>query len=140
MRCASLAVLGLLVLQGCGDDAKKKGTCETADATVSGKKVAKEMCCKDGKPGDGKPSAECCKNKDAAALKKCLKEEVTKLAKAAETPAAPSTNPAPPSSNPAPVTPPKVPSSGTANEVPPSAELEVADIVVNSIGKTVKRE
>merc|ERR1719183_1742282 len=84
MRCASLAVVALLALQGCGGD--DKGTCEKASYNdkKDNKKHELEMCCKDNKPvgsGELAPTPDSCKEKDEAKMKASLKDQVSKLAK-----------------------------------------------------------
>ena len=114
-----LAVVIMFALQGCED----KGTCETAE-TEGDKKEKKEACCKDGKPGEGKPDEACCKKKDDE-LKKCLQDKAKELAKAGSKAA---------------------PSGGTPTEtaVAPKAgtkgggQLEVGDIKVNGVQKKTK--
>merc|ERR1719253_618066 len=70
------------------------GICATSEK-VEGK-TAVEMCCKDGKPGAGKPSPDLCKEKDEAKLKEALKKAATDAAKkpaTTETPAKAATAP-----------------------------------------------
>merc|ERR550537_39422 len=110
MPRVGLAVLFLFALQGCED----KGTCETAETED---KKKKEACCKDGKPGEGKPSEECCAKKDAE-LTKCLQEHAKSLA-AAKPKAEGAT-------------------TGTAASKKEGSELEVGDIKVNSVQKKTK--
>merc|ERR1719453_419680 len=110
MPRVGLAVLFLFALQGCED----KGTCETAE--TEDKKEKKEACCKDGKPGEGKPSAECCEKKDAE-LKACLQAHAKSLGK------------------PAPATPDKTTGSAAAQTT--TSKLEVQQgIVLNAVGKS----
>merc|ERR550537_1477605 len=112
-----LAVLFLFALQGCEDKA-----CESAE--TKDKKAGGIACCKDGKPGEGKPDEACCAKKDDE-LKKCLQAKAKELAAkagakggaAAETPANPKTG-----------------DQAGKN----AASLEVGDIKVNSVLKKPK--
>merc|ERR1719313_2089835 len=96
MRC-STAVLVILALQGCGDDAKgkDKGICSTStEKDKDGKTV--ELCCKDGKPTcKPAPTEDTCKEKDTEKLKKALKTAADEAAKKTKeaAPDAPETTP-----------------------------------------------
>merc|ERR1719198_296883 len=80
VRRVGLAVVVMFALQGCGED---NGNCKTAQ--TDDKKETKEMCCKDNKPGKGKPTEDCCKNEKKEDQDKCLDEQVKKAAKAGST-------------------------------------------------------
>merc|ERR1719409_1092473 len=87
-RCgACVGILALLAVQGCGGSKDKdKGICEQKEVGTDKAKKQMEMCCKDGKPGEGAPAADCCTKKSEADVKKCLGEELAKKAKAAPAP------------------------------------------------------
>merc|ERR1719473_1911257 len=133
IRCATVAVMALLALQGCGgakdkDGANDKGICQTSDkAALSGDKTKIELCVKDGKATKGEVTPKCCKAKDEL-LKKCLKEEANK---ASLKPAAAPEAAAPEAAAAA--------SQAPATQDAASGAPELNNIVVNSKGRTVTR-
>ena len=133
MRC-TVALLALMALQGCGNDGKEgKGICQVSTTKVGDKPV--EKCCKEGKPGVGKPSPKCCAEKDEKKVTECLKAEAEKDAKeqaktrtnTAQTNAAANTQPPKVAVDETTVDPPTIPKAkpGTAPADNGGADLEI---------------